>query len=250
MIDSHCHLNCLPGNVDDYIKSALAAGVTHMLCPGIDYDHFDEILAIAEKYPQVKAGLGIHPNDVDKYAMTYEDLYKAASHAEVIAIGETGLDYYRDSSDKVLQQEQFIMHIAVAKALKKPLIIHARDSHADVLNILKQEDAGPAIMHCFTETLEIAHMAIDLGCLISFSGIITFKNAQALQSVVTALPLKYMLIETDAPYLAPEPYRGKTNQPAYVVQVAKKVAQLKGITEAEVSHLSSENYLSFFHEQL
>ena len=244
-IDSHCHLNCLENEhetLPELIEKARKAGVTHMLCPGIDSAHFEQILDIARAYPFIKAGLGIHPNDVDQYAISENELYDWLDDDEVIAVGETGLDYYRNSADIKLQQSQFRLHIQVAKAQKKPLIIHAREAHADILRILEEEQAGPAILHCFTETLDVALAAIDLGCLISFSGIITFKNAGALREVVAALPIDKLLIETDAPYLAPTPYRGKMNQPAYVPLVAEKISEIKSLSVDEVARITSENF--------
>ena len=249
MIDSHCHLNCLEDvnrSLDMIIAQAHDVGVTHILCPGIDPPHFAQIIDIATQYSQVKAGLGVHPNDVSTHAITEAALYEWVDHPEVIAVGETGLDYYRDSSDPALQAEQFRIHIRVAKALKKPLIIHARAAHMDILKILREEAAGPAIMHCFTETLEIAEAAIDLGCLISFSGIITFKNAEDLRRVAKQVPLESILIETDAPYLAPMPFRGKPNFPEYVVYVAEKLAEIKEISVEQVAQETSANFKRLF----
>jgi TatD DNase family protein len=250
MIDSHCHLNCLTGNLDEIMLDAKKAGVKFILCPGIDPLHFDEIINITNKYPNVKAGLGLHPNDVNEHEFTTQQLYDAASHPNVIAIGETGLDYYRDNSDPLAQQRQFISHIEVSKALAKPLIIHARDSHADILKILQQHKVEKAILHCFTASYEIATAAIDLGCMISFSGIITFKNAKDLQNVVSNLDLKHLLIETDAPYLAPEPYRGKMNQPAYVGLVAQKIAELQKLETSVVIEQTTNNFLKLFNLSL
>lgn len=250
MIDSHCHLNCLTGNLEEILIDAKQAGVKFILCPGIDPEHFSEIIDITKRYSNVKAGIGLHPNEVVNYDFSADKLYDAANNPQVIAIGETGLDYFRNNSDKKEQQKQFINHIEVAKALNKPLIIHARDSHHDILKILKEHKAEKAIFHCFTASLDIAKAAIDLGCLISFSGIITFKNAKELQDVVTKLDLKHLLIETDSPYLAPEPYRGKMNQPAYVYHVAKKISELKKIDIAEVINLTTNNFLNLFNISL
>lgn len=249
LIDSHSHLNCLTEtgtSLDVLMQDAFDAGVGHILCPGIDPEHFFEVLDIARQYDQVKAGVGVHPNETGSHGITEAVLFEWASDPEVIAIGETGLDYFRDTSDKQIQQAQFRLHIQVAKALKKPLIIHGRDAHEDILKIMQEEQAGPAIMHCFTESVEIAKAAIDLGCLISFSGIITFKNAQTLRDVVAELPLDRLLVETDAPYLAPEPYRGKMNQPAYVHYVAQCMADIKGIPLSEVCAVTSANFIRLF----
>ena len=246
MIDSHCHLNCLTGDVEDFLAKAKKSGVDFLLCPGIEPSSFADIVQLANDYDNVKAGLGVHPNEVSANNISADKLYDYANRSEVIAIGETGLDYYRDSSDQDLQKEQFINHIEVAKSLNKPLIIHARDSHSDILEILQQRQAGPAIFHCFTATTEIAKAAINLGCLISFSGIVTFKNAKALQKVVTEIDLQNILIETDAPYLAPEPYRGKMNQPAYLPYTAKKIAELKDIDLATVIKATTNNFIKMF----
>jgi len=250
-IDSHCHLNMLAqeeGGLDAVIQQAQENQVEHILCISIDTESCHEIISIAERYPQLTASVGIHPN-VDKVEnFSVEELIKLASHDKVIAIGETGLDYFRSEGDLEWQRDRFRTHIEAAKHLKKPLIIHTREAREDTMDILEQENAEQAggIIHCFTENWETAQRALDIGFYISLSGIVTFKNARALQEVAKKLPLDRILIETDAPYLAPVPHRGKTNKPAFVKHVAEFLAELRGDTVENIAETTTANFRSLF----
>jgi len=250
-IDSHCHLNLLAeeeGGLDAVIQQAQENNVDHILCISIDTESCHEIISIAERYPHITASVGIHPN-VDKAEnFSVEELIKLASHNKVIAIGETGLDYFRSEGDLEWQRDRFRTHITAAKQLKKPLIIHTREARDDTMDILEQENAEEAggIIHCFTENWETAKRALDIGFYISLSGIVTFKNAKELQEVAKQLPLDRILIETDAPYLAPVPHRGKTNKPAYVKHVAEFLAQLRGDTVENIAAVTSANFRTLF----
>ncbi len=252
--DSHCHLHMLDlmelqCTLDDIIDAAHANHVQHMLCVGTKLEDLPKILSISAQYPNIFASLGLHPNEETSNEPTVDRLITLAnSHPHVKAIGETGLDYFRSTGDLTWQQNRFRRHIQAAIACNKPLIIHSRSARLDTLKILKEENAHKAggVFHCFTEDWDTAKAAIDLGFYVSFSGIITFKNAVELQEVAKKLPLEHMLIETDAPYLAPVPYRGKMNQPAYVRHVAECIANLKGITLDEVAEATTFNYQNLF----
>jgi TatD DNase family protein len=255
LVDSHCHLDQLDlsqyeGSLGAALQAAQKRGVERFLCVCIDLDHFPDICSIAENHPEVKISLGLHPTEKMEKEPTLKELSELAQHPSVVAIGETGLDYYRCHGDISWQQERFRRHIAVAKILKKPLIIHTREAQADTIQILIEENAADVggVMHCFTETWEMAEQALDLGFYISFSGIITFKNAKALQEVVRKTPLERLLIETDAPYLAPVPYRGKPNQPAYVREVAEWVAELKGMSFNQIAEQTTQNFFRLFRD--
>lgn len=250
-IDSHCHLNLLSkeeGGLDAVIAQAQDAQIEHILCISIDKESCKEVLDIAENYPNITASVGIHPNVEQQENFTVDELVSLAQHEKVIAIGETGLDYFRSEGDLEWQRDRFRVHIDAAKQLKKPLIIHTREARDDTMTILEKEDAEQAggIIHCFTENWETAKRALDIGFYISLSGIVTFKNALELQEVAKKLPLDRILIETDAPYLAPIPHRGKTNKPAYVKHVAEFVAQLRGDTVENIARQTSENFKRLF----
>lgn len=253
LVDSHCHLNMLDltefdGDLANVLKNARNQGVTHILNVCTDLASFPAVLATAHQYPNVYASLGIHPNEVLENEPTLEDLINFASDPKVIAIGETGLDYFRTEGDVTWQQERFRRHIHASHALKKPLIVHTRQARKDTIAILKEERAEDVkgVLHCFTEDWAMAKEAISFGFYISFSGIITFKNAVELHDVVKQVPLEKILIETDAPYLAPMPYRGKQNQPAYVYYVAERVAELKNISYEEVAEQTAKNFFNLF----
>lgn len=253
LIDSHCHLNCLDldahnGSLDNAVQAARDNGVSHMLCVSIDMDHFPEVLQCAETYDDVTASVGQHPNDPIDVEPTVEDLVRLANHPKVVAIGETGLDYFRSEGDLDWQRERFRTHIAAAKQTKKPLIIHTREAREDTIQIMREENAVDAggVMHCFTETWEMAQQAMAMGFMISFSGIVTFKNAKELQDVARKVPLESMLIETDSPYLAPVPFRGKPNEPAYVKHVAESLAELRGVSFEEIAEVTTANYYQVF----
>lgn len=257
LVDTHCHLNILEltdfdGNIANVLLAANKQDVKYFLNVAVDLENVSEVIAIANKFPNVFASIGLHPNEKVSQEPTLNELLTLASEKKVIAIGETGLDYFRSEGDLRWQRERFVNHITAAKELGKPIIVHSRQAKEDTIKILKQENAEKVrgILHCFTEDWEMAKQAIDLGFYISFSGIITFKNAQALQEVVKKIPLECLLIETDAPFLAPVPFRGKTNQPAYVRYVAEAVAELKNISYLKVAEQTSQNFFNLFKNQL
>lgn len=207
----------------------------------------EDVKRIAAVYPSVFASVGVHPLDVENM-MTAEELISAADHEKVVAIGETGLDYYYSKESQAIQQESLVMHLEVAKTLSLPTIIHTRDARQDTLDLLAQHACREAagVLHCFTESWDMAKAALDLGFYISFSGIVTFKNAKALQEVAKKVPMDRMLVETDSPYLAPVPYRGKANFPAYTLQVAQFIAQLRGVELDAIARQTTDNFFSLF----
>jgi TatD DNase family protein len=250
LIDSHCHIPLLSEDmaVEEILNNAKENDISHMLCVAIDLDGSPDIIDLARKYDMVSASVGIHPNTELHKEASLDDIISLANDDEVVAIGETGLDYFRSDGDLEWQRDRFRTHITVAKELKKPLIIHTREAKEDVIQILKEEGADEigGVMHCFVEDWETAQAAMDLNFLISFSGIVTFKNAKDLQEVAKRTPLNKMLVETDSPYLAPVPFRGKTNQPAYVRHVAEFIAELKQTSFVEVAQQTSNNYNKLF----
>jgi TatD DNase family protein len=252
-IDSHCHLN-FPGlaeDLDAVFANMRANEVTHALCVSVDLASFPQVLELAERHDNLYASVGVHPDYELETEPTQAELVRLAQHPKVIAIGETGLDYYRLTGDLEWQRERFRTHIRAARECGKPLIIHTRSAAADTLRIMAEENAGSigGVMHCFTENLAVARAAIELGFHISFSGILTFKNATLIKEVAQSIPLEKMLIETDSPYLAPTPYRGKTNQPAYVKHVAEEIARLRNITLEEVGAATTKNFNRLFLKQ-
>jgi TatD DNase family protein len=231
------------------IRAEMAAhGVTHALCISVSLAGFPGVLALAERHENFFASVGVHPDDGDRTPVDADELARLARHPRVVAIGETGLDYYRASGDAGWQRERFRAHIRAARAVGKPLVIHTREAAEDTLRIMREERAGEAggVLHCFTESQETADAAMDLGFHISFSGIVTFKNAGALKEVAKRVPLELLLVETDSPYLAPVPFRGKTNQPAFVRYVAAEVARLKGVAMDEVATATTANFFRLF----
>ena len=252
-IDSHCHLQLidyaeLGQSLEGVLQQAKEAGVEKMLCVSTTLEDREAILKIVESAPNIYASLGLHPNEIIKKEPEISDLLRLVDHPKIIAIGETGLDYYRTEADNHYQKARFIVHIQAAKISKKPLIIHTRQAKNDTLAILKSEkaiDAG-GVFHCFTEDWETAEKALDLGFYISLSGIVTFKNAVELKQVAKKVPLDHLLIETDAPYLAPVPYRGKINQPAYVKQVAEYIAELREVSLETLSRQTTDNFNRLF----
>lgn len=243
IIDTHCHLDYLDKPIETVKAEANALGVERFLTIAVEESHWDRLLEYG-KDKDIDVALGIHPCDVGNAKKDWESrLLELAHRPEVVALGETGLDYYHDDSTKIVQKEAFLSHIEIAKTVGKPIVVHMRDSKEDVISIL-QSSGVRGVMHCFTEDYETARKAIDAGFYISFSGIITFKNATALQEVVKRVPLESILVETDAPFLAPEPYRGKKNYPGYTYYVAKKISELKKIPLEEVASQTTKNYLS------
>ncbi|MGY3569166.1 TatD family hydrolase [Vibrio paucivorans] len=251
-IDSHCHLDKLDyeqlhNGIDDVIEKARQANVNELLSVGVTLDSFPNMLEMIKPYDNVHASCGVHPLDVES-DFALDVLHEYAKHPKVVAIGETGLDYHYQPETAQLQQLRFEQQTELAVELNKPLIIHTRNAREDTLSILRNGDAQRCggVIHCFTEDLPFAEAAMELGFYISISGIVTFKQATELKEVVKALPLERLLIETDSPYLAPIPHRGKQNQPAYVVEVAAYVAQLKGVSLSEVGQKTSKNFQNLF----
>ncbi len=251
-VDSHCHLDKLNyddlhTSVEDVINKAKQANVTELLSVGVTLDSFPKMMEMIAPYENVYASCGVHPLDVES-AFQLDTLRKHASHQKVVAIGETGLDYHYKPETASLQKERFEQHVDLAVEFNKPLIIHTRNAREDTLGILRNGGADKCggVIHCFTEDLAFAEAALDLGFYISISGIVTFRQATELKDVVKALPLDRLLIETDSPYLAPVPHRGKENQPAYVVEVAAYIAQLKQCSLSAVGQKTSENFRDLF----
>ena len=250
LVDSHCHLNFpeLATNIEDIRLAMTENGVGHALCISVTLKDFPQVLALADKYPNFFASVGVHPDYESEPPFSSDTLFDLAQHPKVVAIGETGLDYFRLTGNLDWQRERFRTHIRAAIKAKLPLIIHTRASAEDTLRIMEEENASEVggVMHCFTETLVVAMRAIEMGFYISFSGIVTFKNASALKEVARHVPLDRILVETDSPYLAPIPFRGKTNQPAYVKHVAEEVARLRNISIDELANTSTLNFFTLF----
>lgn len=253
LIDSHCHLDLLDlSPFDNYLEKLIEhckkQGVSHILNVSVELDRLANILEPAEQFDTIYASCGLHPNEDPGYIPSVETLVKLADHSKIIAIGETGLDYYRSEEDSDWQAQRFRNHIEAAKITQNPLIIHTRQAKDDTLAIMKEENAQDigGILHCFTEDWEMAKQAIDLNFYISFSGIVTFKNAKSLQEVAKKIPLDRMLIETDAPYLAPVPFRGKPNYPFYVKQVAEFIAELRGEDFSVIAQQTTHNFFTLF----
>ncbi len=253
-IDSHCHINFpeLAARLPEIFGKMQENQVSHALCVSVDLPDFPQVLELAEKYPHVYASVGVHPDYEDTPEPTVEQLVQLSQHPKIVAIGETGLDYYRLQGDLEWQRERFRVHIRASRETRKPLIIHTRSASADTIRLMQEEGAGTnaggvgGVMHCFTESLEVAQAAMEQGFYISFSGIVTFKSAKELQAVAMAVPLERMLIETDSPYLAPVPHRGKMNEPGLVMHVAEFLAKLKGIPLETVAQQTTDNFFKLF----
>ncbi|MFV1996427.1 MAG: TatD family hydrolase [Acidiferrobacterales bacterium] len=250
LVDSHCHINFDPLGLEaeEVIQRAKDNGVGRMLCVSVNMEDYPQVLDIAQRYENVYASVGVHPNEREGREPDVDELVELAGNSHVVAIGETGLDYFRTEEKMQWQHERFRRHINAAKQIKKPLIIHTRDSSADTLQILEEEGARDVggVMHCFVEDWETARRAMDLGFYISFSGIVTFNSARELQDVAKRMPLDRMLVETDSPYLAPVPYRGKTNEPAYTRYVADFIAKLRSTSLEELSKNTTANFFNLF----
>lgn len=250
LVDSHCHLNFpeLASNLPEIFSNMEKNGVGLALCVSVNLSHFHEVIALAEKHPHLYASVGVHPDYEDEEEPSVERLVELANHPRIIAIGETGLDYFRLKGDLEWQRNRFRNHIRAAKICGKPLIIHTREAAEDTLRIMEEEGAASVggVMHCFTENMDVAERAIALNFHISFSGIVTFKNALQIKEVAKNIPLSRVLVETDSPYLAPAPFRGKTNQPAYVKHVAVEVANLRNISEKELADATTRNFMRLF----
>ena len=255
IVDSHCHLNFLDltdfnHDMNEVLARAHANGVEHILCVCVELEDYPRLEQLAKDHKEISISVGVHPNSELDYLVTAEKLITLAANPACVAIGETGLDYYRTETDEALdiQRERFRQHIKAALHTKKPLIIHTRQAAEDTLRIMKEENADQigGVMHCFAEDLDIAYRSIALNFYISFSGIVTFKNAISLQEVAKTIPLDRILIETDSPYLAPVPYRGKQNHPALVKHVAETIAQLRGMDYEEIAKITTENFYRCF----
>jgi len=250
LVDSHCHLDFADfrDRIPAVLANMAAAGVSHALCISVTLPEFPRVLALAEDHSNLYATVGVHPDYPDEGEVRAEELVRLADHPKILAIGETGLDYYRVTGDLTWQRERFRAHIRAARTCGKPLVVHTRAAAEDTLRIMREEGAGEAggVMHCFTETLEVARAAVDLGFFVSFSGIVTFKNAGSLREVAKALPLDRILVETDSPYLAPVPHRGKVNEPAYVRHVAEAIASVRGMSVEALAAATSANFGRLF----
>ena len=256
IVDSHCHLDRLKlkpeETLDDAVNTAMDRGVSHMLCVCISAENKAQVLEIADRYDSIFASVGVHPSDVPSEAaepvVSVDALCEWSQAPKVVALGETGLDYYYGKEQREIQLASFTNHLQAAKKVSLPVIVHTRDAREDTISLIKahgcSESAG--VLHCFTESWDMAKAALDLNYYISISGIVTFKNAQALRDVVLKLPLERLLVETDSPYLAPIPYRGKPNQPKYVREVAEFVAELKGISLEALAEQTTENFFTLF----
>ena len=251
-IDSHCHVN-FPELAEDFTNIAQrmrSNRVSQALCVSVNLRDWDSMIEMVQREPMLWGSVGVHPDYEDEIEPTVADLTERSRHPKVIAIGETGLDYFRLQGDLQWQRDRFKTHIQAAREVSLPLIVHTRQAQEDTIEILRQENAKDVggVMHCFTESWEMACQSIDLGFYISFSGIVTFKNAVDLQETAKRIPLDRLLIETDAPYLAPVPHRGKRNDPSMVIHVAEKIATLRGITTEEVAEASTKNFFNLFNK--
>lgn len=247
-VDSHCHFNFpeLAENISEMLALMRQNDVISALCVSVNLADFPQVMALALQHPNIYASVGVHPDYEGVEEPDVASLVELAQSPKVVAIGETGLDYFRLKGDLEWQRIRFRNHIRASRECGKPLIIHTREAAVDTLRIMSEENAAQGVMHCFTETWEVAQAALDMGFYISFSGIVTFKKALQIKEVARRVPLERILIETDAPYLAPTPYRGKLNQPAYVKYVAEEIATLRGITVDEVGQRTTENFKRLF----
>src|SRR5689334_4796224 len=252
LVDSHCHLDFpdFGSELDAVVARAEAAGIARMVTISTRVRRHAQVLAIAERFPNVTCSVGTHPHHAhEELDITADDLIARASHPKVVAFGEAGLDYHYDNSPRDAQEQGFRIHIAAARATQLPLVIHAREADADTARILEEESgkgAFPAVLHCFTGGRDLARRAIALGLSISFTGILTFKNSTALREIAAELPADRVLVETDAPYLAPGKFRGKRNEPSYVVETASVLAQARGVSLEEIAAQTTENFFRLF----
>ncbi|CAM5425094.1 MULTISPECIES: TatD family hydrolase [unclassified Thauera] len=249
-VDSHCHIDFpdLAAREDEVLANMAANRVGTALCISVTLEAFPRVLGLAERHAQLWASVGVHPDNDGCEEPDVARLLALADHPKVVAIGETGLDYYWQKDEPEWQRERFRTHIRAARQCGKPLIIHTRSAAEDTLRLMREEGAGEAggVMHCFTESWEVAEAALELGFYISFSGIVTFRNAKALKEVACRVPLERLLIETDAPYLAPVPHRGKINEPAWVVHVAEEIARLRDEPLEHIARATTDNFFRLF----
>ncbi len=253
LVDSHCHLNCLDltphdNRLEPVIADAAAVGVHHLLCVSVDLETFPEVQQIASEHANVYASVGVHPLYKDAAEPSVQQLFDLATDDNIVAIGETGLDYFYAKKKREWQQQRFIRHIQAAADSQLPLIVHTRGAKDDTLRLLADEGQGKVkgVLHCFTEDLDMAEQAMDMGFYVSISGIATFKNATNVRDMVKGIPLERLLVETDSPWLAPVPHRGKKNEPKYVREVAQCVADLKGVRLEELAEITSRNFFDLF----
>ncbi len=250
IVDSHCHINFEPlaGDFPGLLARASENQVTHMLCVSVNLEDFPQVLNLAHEHQNIFASVGVHPCYTECEDPSTAKLVALAEDPKIIAIGETGLDYFRNEGDLSWQRERFARHIEAARIIGKPLIIHTREAADDTMSMLKSQDAESAggVMHCFSEDWRIAEKALDIGFYISFSGIVTFKSAQQLREVACKVPLDRILVETDSPYLAPVPMRGKTNEPSYVRHTTEFLAGLRGISLEQMAEITTANFFNLF----
>ena len=252
IVDSHCHidrvdLEAFGGSVESMLSHAKELSVNQFLCVCIDLEHFDQVHSLALQHSNIYASVGVHPTEITSKEPSVEKLLELSSSERVIAIGETGLDYFRVKKDEAdWQRDRFRRHIRASNKSEKPLIIHMRESKEDIIDILQKENAQSGVMHCFAEDWETAKAALDLGFYISFSGILTFNNANDLREIAKKVPADRLLVETDSPYLTPAPYRGKPNSPAYTYYVAEKLAEVRNTSIDEIAEVTTTNFKNLF----
>jgi TatD DNase family protein len=250
LVDSHCHIDFpdYDGKMDDLRLAMQEHGVSHALCVSVNLPDWPRVMALAERYDNFFASVGVHPDHAEGESLDEDVLLQRAAHPKVVAIGETGLDYFRLTGDLDWQRERFRTHIRAARRCGKPLIIHTRSAAEDTLRIMREEGAEQVggVMHCFTESQEVAQASVEMGFMISFSGIVTFRNAEPLRQVAKWVPAESLLVETDAPYLAPVPMRGKTNEPAFVPMVAARLAEIRQTSVESIGELTSQNFFDLF----
>ncbi|WP_456417444.1 TatD family hydrolase [Thiolapillus sp.] len=253
LIDSHCHLDRVDlspyqNSFSNFMQHTRDAGVGHLLCVSIDLESYPQMLALVSPYEDISVSVGVHPNDFDRREPSVEDLLELAAHPRNVAIGETGLDFFRSQGDLDWQRKRFRTHIRAAIEAGKPLIVHTRDARQETLKILTEEKAVRAggVLHCFTESWDMASAGLDMGFYISFSGIVTFNSARELRDVAARVPLDRLLIETDSPYLAPAPYRGKPNEPKYLYRIAQTIAELRGMETEALAKQTAANFRQLF----
>ena len=250
LVDSHCHIDFpdYDGKMDDLRLAMQEHGVSHALCVSVNLPDWPRVMALAERYDNFFASVGVHPDHAEGESLDEDALLQRAAHPKVVAIGETGLDYFRLTGDLDWQRERFRTHIRAARRCGKPLIIHTRSSAEDTLRIMREEGAEQVggVMHCFTESQEVAQASVEMGFMISFSGIVTFRNAEPLRQVAKWVPAESLLVETDAPFLAPQKHRGKRNEPSFVTETAAMLADVHGLTYEQMATITTDNFFSLF----
>jgi len=250
LVDSHCHIDFpdYDGKMDDLRLAMQEHGVSHALCVSVNLPDWPRVMALAERYDNFFASVGVHPDHAEGESLDEDALLQRAAHPKVVAIGETGLDYFRLAGDLDWQRERFRTHIRAARRCGKPLIIHTRSAAEDTLRIMREEGAEQVggVMHCFTESQEVAQASVEMGFMISFSGIVTFRNAEPLRQVAKWVPAESLLVETDAPFLAPQKHRGKRNEPSFVTETAAMLADVHGLTYEQMATITTDNFFSLF----